>query len=393
MNFEFLVLNEELKTQLKLKNLSQLPTLSIAVLTQNSELRTSSFSLNSKLKTQNSKLKTLDMGTIYISTDDAFIGKTDERLRVRAKKETLLDVPLIKVDGVVVLGRATISPAALKELLERKLPLSFMTGTGRFLGRLEPELNKNIFIRSAQWQAAGESTQAIHAVQAFIRGKLKNYRAALLRAQREGIAGLETGIARLEQALHPIQTTTTIDSLRGLEGAGSAAYFTHFGRLIRNQAFAFSRRNRRPPTDPVNALLSFGYALLRHDVQGAINIVGFDPYLGYLHTQRYGRPSLALDLMEEFRPLVVDAMVLSALNRKALTSDDFTSEPVSHAVSLSDEGRRKFLRLYEQKKQSQFKHPVMGRKCTYQEAFEIQTRLLAKYLMRETEQYPPLVLK
>jgi CRISPR-associated protein Cas1 len=333
------------------------------------------------------------MGTVYISTDDAFIGKTDERLRVRAQKETLLDVPLIKVDGVVVLGRATISPAALMELLERKIPLSFMTGTGRFLGRLEPELNKNIFVRLAQWQAMGETERSIHAVQGFIRGKLKNYRTMILRAQREGIDGLESGITRLEQAINPINQTAVIDALRGLEGAGSAAYFGRFGRLIRNADFSFTTRNRRPPTDPVNALLSFGYALLTHDVQGAINIVGFDPYLGYLHTQRYGRPSLALDLMEEFRPLVVDAMVLSAINRKALTPDDFSSEPLSHAVSLTDEGRRKFLRLYEQKKQSKFKHPVLGRQCTYQEAFEIQARLLAKYLMSETNQYPPLVLK
>ena len=181
--------------------------------------------------------------------------------------------------------------------------------------------------------------------------------------------------------------------MRGLEGAGSAAYFGHFGGLLRNGDFSFKTRCRRPPTDPVNALLSFGYALLTHDIHGAINIVGFDPYLGYLHTQRYGRPSLALDLMEEFRPLVVDAMVLSAINRKALTPSDFADEPVSHAVSLTDEGRRKFLRLYEQKKQSKFKHPVMGRQCTYQEAFEIQARLLAKYLMAETDQYPPLVLK
>ncbi len=333
------------------------------------------------------------MGTVYISTNDAFIGKTDERLRVRAQKETLLDVPLIKVDGVVVLGRATVSPAALVELLERKIPLSFMTSTGRFLGRLEPELNKNIFVRSAQWQAAGETLQSIHVVQSFIRGKLKNYRTMLLRAQREGISGLEAGIARLEQAIQPINQTSIIDALRGLEGAGSATYFTHFSRLIRNGDFSFKTRVRRPPTDPVNALLSFGYTLLLHDIQGAINIVGFDPYLGYLHTQRYGRPSLALDLMEEFRPLVVDAMVLSALNRKALAPDDFASEPVSHAVSLTEEGWRKFLRLYEQKKQSKFKHPVMGRQCTYQEAFEIQTRLLAKYLMGETELYPSLILK
>jgi CRISP-associated protein Cas1 len=333
------------------------------------------------------------MGTVYVSTDDAFIGKTDERLKVRVQKETLLDVPLIKVDGVVVLGRATVSPAALIELLERKIPLSFMTGTGRYLGRLEPELNKNIFVRSAQWAAAGESDRAIHIVQGFIRGKLKNYRQTLLRAQREGITGLEAGITGLEQAIAPISQTSKIDSLRGLEGAGSASYFTHFNRLIRNDQFQFKTRVRRPPTDPVNALLSFGYALLRHDIQGAINIVGFDPYLGYLHTQRYGRPSLALDLMEEFRPLVVDAMVLSSLNRKALAPNDFADEPISDAVSLTDEGRRKFLRLYEQKKQSKFKHPVLGRQCTYQEAFEIQARLLAKYLLAETEQYPPLVLR
>ena len=333
------------------------------------------------------------MGTVYISTDDAFIGKTDERLRVRANKETLLDVPMIKVDGVVVLGRATVSPAAMIELLERKIPLSFMTGTGRFLGRLEPELNKNIFVRAAQWQAAGESVRAVHVVQGFVRGKLKSYRNLLLRAQREGNADLSAGIMRLEQVIAPIEKTTVIDSLRGLEGAGSAAYFTHFNRLIRNDSFSFTTRRRRPPTDPVNALLSFGYSLLTHDVQGAINIVGFDPYLGYLHTQRYGRPSLALDLMEEFRPLVVDAMVLSALNKKALCPDDFSQEPISRAVSLSEEGRRKFLRLYELKKQSRFKHPVMGRQCTYQEAFEIQARLLAKYLMAETELYPPLVLK
>lgn len=333
------------------------------------------------------------MGTIYITTNDAFIGKTDERLRVKAQKETLLDVPLIKVDGVVVLGRATVSPAVLMELLERKIPLSFMTATGRFLGRLEPELNKNIFIRSAQWSAAGETPQSIHAVQGFIRGKLKNYRTLLMRGQREGIDSLQPGITRLEQALNPINQTSIIDALRGLEGAGSAAYFSHFGKLIRNSNFSFTSRSRRPPTDPVNALLSFGYALLLHDIQGAINIVGFDPYLGYLHTQRYGRPSLALDLMEEFRPLVVDAMVLSAINRRAITPDDFATEPVSYAVSLSDEGRRTFLRLYEQKKQSKFKHPVMGRQCTYQEAFEIQTRLLGKYLMGEIDKYPPLVLR
>ncbi len=333
------------------------------------------------------------MGTVYVTQPDAFIGKTDERLSIKANKETLLDVPLIKVDGVVVLGRATVSPAAIYELLERQIPLSFLTSTGRYLGRLEPELTKNIFVRRAQWQAAGESEQAVHLVRGFVRGKLKNYRSSLLRRERESPQlNLRSGITQLEQAIAPIDTTTTINSLRGLEGAGSAAYFGCFNQLIKGSEFQFEARRRRPPTDPVNALLSFGYSLLRHDVQGALNIVGFDPYLGYLHVERYGRPSLALDLMEEFRPLVVDAMVLSALNKRSLTAADFTTEPLSGAVSLTVEGLRTFLRLYEQKKQSKFKHPVMGRQCTYQEAFEIQARLLAKYLMGEIEKYPPLVL-
>lgn len=334
------------------------------------------------------------MGTVYITQEDAFIGKTDERLHVKAQKQTLLDVPLLKIDGVVVLGRATISPAAITELLERHIPLSFLTGTGRYLGRLEPELTKNIYVRSAQWQAAGESEKALHVVRSFIRGKLKNYRNTLLRRQREDAElDLQTVITRIEQVSDLLDKTTTIDSLRGLEGAGSAAYFGVFDRLIRAEGFKFETRNRRPPTDPVNVLLSFGYALLRHDVQGAINIVGFDPYLGYLHVQRYGRPGLALDLMEELRPLIVDATVLSAINKRSLISSDFTTEPLSKAVSLSPEGLRTFLRLYEQKKQSKFKHPVLGRQCTYQEAFEIQARLLAKYLMSETDKYPPLVLK
>ncbi|MDF5733271.1 MAG: type I-D CRISPR-associated endonuclease Cas1d [Rhizonema sp. PD38] len=334
------------------------------------------------------------MGTVYITQEDAFIGKIDERLNVKFDKKTILDLPLIKVDGVVVLGRATISPAAISELLERNIPLTFLKENGRYLGRLEPEVTKNIFVRKAQWQAAGESLQAIHLVQGFVRGKLKNYRQTLIRRQRESTeVDLSKNISRLEQALAPIDTTSSINSLRGLEGAGSAAYFSCFNQLIRNTEFEFTNRVRRPPTDPVNSLLSFGYSLLRHDVQGAANIVGFDPYLGYLHCERYGRAFLSLDTMEEFRPLVVDAVVLSTLNKRLLTPADFVTEPLSGAVSLTPEGRKIFLRLYAQKKLSEFKHPVLGRKCTYQEAFELQARLLAKYLMGEIEKYPPLVLK
>jgi CRISP-associated protein Cas1 len=335
------------------------------------------------------------MGTVYITQEDSFVGKTDERLQVKFEKNLLLDVPLLKIEGLVIMGRATVSPALITELLDRRIPLTFLTKTGRYLGSLEPPLTKNIFIRSAQWAAAREDrSKAVHAVKGFVRGKLKNYRIALLRAQREHPdTQLESAIKKLDNVILPIDLTDNIDSLRGLEGAGSAAYFGSFNQLIRADGFRFEARRRRPPTDPVNALLSFGYSLLAHDLQSAINIVGFDPYLGYLHTERYGRPSLALDLMEEFRPLVVDAMVLSAVNRKVLVPSDFMTEPLSKAVSLTDDGRRSFLRAYEQKKKSKFKHPVLQKQCTYQEAFEIQARLLGKYLMSETDKYPPLILK
>jgi CRISP-associated protein Cas1 len=334
------------------------------------------------------------MGTVYITQEDAFIGKTDERLIIKSSQPKPLDIPLIKVTGIVVLGRATVSPAVVHELLQRHIPLSFLTHTGKYLGRLEPEMTKNIFIRKAQWQAAGETEQAIHLVRGFIRGKLKNYRNLLLRKSRQqSEVDVDAGLHQIETSLKALDKTSTIDKLRGYEGSGSAAYFSCFDRLIFRPQFSFNGRNRRPPTDPVNSLLSLGYALLRHDIQSAVNIVGFDPYLGYLHYERYGRPSLALDLMEEFRPLIVDSMVLMALNKHHLHPEDFITEPISKAVSLTPEGLKAFLRLYEEKKQSKFTHPVLQVKKTYQEMFEIQARLLGKYLMGEIEQYPPLVVK
>ncbi|MBW4616484.1 MAG: type I-D CRISPR-associated endonuclease Cas1d [Desmonostoc vinosum HA7617-LM4] len=334
------------------------------------------------------------MGTVYITQDDSFIGKTDERLNVKFDKKTILDVPLIKIDGLVVMGRASISPAAIAELINQKIPLTFLTTTGKYIARLEPEMSKNIFLRSAQWKAAGESAQAIHVTQGFVRGKLKNYRYALSQAQRRyPELNLNAGITQISRAIASIDQATSIDSIRGLEGAGSAAYFGCFNQLIRVDNFNFTTRNRRPPVDPVNSLLSLGYSLLRHDVQGALNIVGFDPYLGYLHTERYGRPSLALDLMEEFRPLIVDAVVLTAINRRMLAPKDFIIEPVSGAVSLTKEGLHIFLRLYQEKKQDKFKHPVMQQQKNYQESLEIQARLLAKYLLKEIDKYPPLIMK
>ncbi|AFZ00748.1 type I-D CRISPR-associated endonuclease Cas1d [Calothrix sp. PCC 6303] len=334
------------------------------------------------------------MGTVYVTQDDAFIGKVDERLHVRIEKKTILDVPLIKIDGLVVMGRASISPMAIMELIQNKIPLTFLTINGKYIARLEPEMSKNIFLRNAQWKAAGDSSQAIHVTKAFVRGKLKNYRYALLRLQRSYLEhDLSQSLIQLKQSIESLEKVNNIDSIRGYEGAGSAVYFGCFDKFIRVDNFSFKNRNRRPPVDPVNSLLSLGYSLLRHDIQSALNIVGFDPYLGYLHVERYGRPSLALDLMEEFRPLIVDAVVINSINKKILKPSDFITEPVSNAVSLTKEGLHTFLKLYQEKKQAKFKHPVLGIQKTYQESFEVQARLLGKYLMGEIDKYPPLIMK
>ncbi|MEB3218752.1 MAG: type I-D CRISPR-associated endonuclease Cas1d [Nostocales cyanobacterium 94392] len=334
------------------------------------------------------------MGTVYVTQEDAFIAKVDERLKVQFDKKSILDVPLIKVDGVVIMGRASISPMAISELINHKIPLTFLTQNGKYIARLEPEMSKNIFLRNAQWKAAGESPQAIHVAKGFVRGKLKNYRNSLLQTQRNhSEINMSQGISHIDTSLKSLEKANSIDSIRGCEGAGSAAYFGCFDNLIRANNFSFNHRNRRPPIDPINSLLSLGYSLLRHDIQGALNIVGFDPYLGYLHTERYGRPSLALDLMEEFRPLIVDSMVLSAINRQAFKPDDFVAEPVSHAVSLTKEKLYEFLKLYQERKLKKVTHPVLGIKKTYQQIFEVQARLLGKYLMGEIDKYPPLVMK
>ncbi|WP_287129089.1 CRISPR-associated endonuclease Cas1 [Candidatus Cyanaurora vandensis] len=334
------------------------------------------------------------MGTVYVTCEDSILKKLDERLViVGPERNVILDVPLLRVEAVLVYGRATVTPALVMDLLERRIPLTFLSVFGRYLGCLQPELNKNSPLRTAQWQLTQQPERAVAVVRGFIRGKLANYRIACQRAQRDHGIDLSGAVIGLAQAIHHLTTTSQVDQLRGHEGNGSRIYFQSLPQLLRNPAFTFSQRVRRPPTDPVNALLSFGYALLRHECQSMLNIVGFDPYRGLLHCERYGRPNLALDLMEEFRPLVVDSVVLATLNREILQPTDFTVEAVSGAVRLTDGGRKVFLKQYEQRLNGTFKHPVLQKQCSFRQAIEWQARLLAKFALGTTDQYPPLILK
>lgn len=332
------------------------------------------------------------MSTLYITQQDTVLRKVDERLKVTSNGQTLLDIPLIKVSQVVALGRVMVTPATVASLMEHGVDLCYLSEHGRYIGRLEPRFSKNSLLRVEQWRAVFDERRKLAIARQCVLGKLGNMRVMLLRANREeGCPELMKAIERLKEAERAAEACHNLDTLRGYEGEGSAAYFAVFGHLIK-QDLSFPGRVRRPPTDPVNAMLSFGYTLLYNDLHSACNVVGFDPYVGYLHADRYGRANLALDLMEEFRPIIVDSVVLTCVNKRMIQKDDFAVE-LGGAHRLNDDARRRFLLQYEERRNTEFKHPVFGYRISYQRCFELQARLLAKFLQGELEAYPPLETK
>lgn len=333
------------------------------------------------------------MSTLYLTQQDAVLRKEDERLKVTLKGETLLDLPMLKVSEVVVMGRVTVTPYTVAALMERHVHLTYLTEHGRYIGRIEPAFSKNSLLRRAQYAASFDAHRTLALARGFVLGKLANVRVTLLRAARntEGL-NVDAAVEAIRGAERRAERAEDLETLRGHEGEGSAAYFGAFGDLIKAEGFSFAKRVRRPPTDPVNALLSFGYALLANDIHAAAQTLGFDPYCGYLHADRYGRPSLALDLMEEFRPLIVDAVVLACLNKRIIQPDDF-SVSLGDVCSLTPEARKKFLIQYEERKQTEIQHPVFEYKATYQRCFELQARILAKCIQGELERYEPFVAR
>jgi CRISPR-associated protein Cas1 len=256
-----------------------------------------------------------------------------------------------------------------------------------------PEFSKNGLLRVEQHKAALDAKRRLELARGFVAGKLANLRTFLgQKADKSAKSEVKRLIKQLKDAQRGARRTRKLEQLRAYEGAGSAAYFSGFRYMIKTPEFTFETRVRRPPTDPVNALLSFGYTLLAHDMFAAVNVVGFDPYVGYLHAEEYGRPSLPLDLMEEFRPVIVDAMVLAIINQGIVTRADF-QQAGENACLLTDEGRKKFLAQYEQRRNTEFTHPVLERKMTYQQSLEQQARQLSKTLQGELEAYPPLCMK
>lgn len=327
-----------------------------------------------------------------------------------ARKE---HIPLIKVDEVVVQGEITLTASAIQLLLSRDIEITFLGAYGQFKGRLSPSLSKNAMLRMAQYQAHQNMTTRCDLARRFVIGKLTNQRTLLQRYHRQQ-ADLEMrqAIEQIASLLHQLATLpltptpvsrrlasgdnsiagTVLETILGLEGAGSAAYFRCFGKLLNDpKQWPFPGRVKRPPTDAVNSLLSFGYSLLTNKVASMVQLVGFDHFVGYLRSSTYGRPALALDLVEEFRPIIVDSVVLTMLNKRMLTPKDFVVEV--GAYRLKDEKRKVFFTQFEERLNEEVIHPLFGYKVTYRRCLELQARLLAKVLTGEIDEYPPMLIK
>lgn len=334
------------------------------------------------------------MSALHITRDGSVLRKVDERLKVTFEKETVIDVPLIKVDQVIIWGRVTVTPSTVRSLLEHGIEIIYLSAYGKYIGRVQPEFSKNSILRKAQYRASEDKEKVTSISKHLVYGKLANMRTILLRAERfnELEGKIEEAIERIRIGIRRLKDAASTDEVRGYEGAGTAAYFGVFGELIKADDFSFDGREKRPPTDPVNALLSLGYVLLTNDIHTACNIVGFDPYIGFLHTDKYGKPSLPLDLVEEFRPVIVDSLVLSLINKRVVQIDDFDVE-LGNVYKLKDGAFKKFLQHYEEKKRTEIKHPLFDYKATYMKSFELQARLLGKFISGEIEEYIPFLIK
>lgn len=332
-----------------------------------------------------------ELSTLYVTQQYTTLRKEDERIKLYKGKELLIDIPIFKVNQVVIFGEVTVTASAIRLFAENKITLCYLTEWGKFLSRMEGDLSKNVIVRLKQYQNHIDMDNgSVKFAKKFVSGKIKNSRTTLMKSNRgeEKSQAFKDAIDELNRLEKHLEDQDNVDSIRGIEGRAAVVYFSVFSEMIKGD-FAFENRNKRPPKDPINAMLSFGYVLLANEISSAVSSVGLDPNIGFLHRMRYGRSSLALDLMEEFRSLFVDRLVLSIVNNKILKEDDF--ETVLGEVKMSKNAIKKFLEAYEGKKYDEIYHPLFKYKTTYQQCFHMQARLFSKALMEEIEYVPFLI--
>ncbi|MGC9326748.1 MAG: CRISPR-associated endonuclease Cas4g/Cas1g [Candidatus Hinthialibacter sp.] len=332
---------------------------------------------------------------LYVQEQGAFVGKKGEELVVKKKGELLNSVRLMELSHLCLYGSVQISTQMVQELLKRSIPILYYSYGGWFHGICTGMSHKNVELRRLQF-AAAERGQAIEIARTLVRNKIQNCRTML---RRNGQNGATEAAEELKRAENQSGHIKSLETLLGIEGNAGRIYFEHFSSMIKPKenngesmaAFDFQTRNRRPPRDPINALLSFAYSLLTKDFTITLLAVGFDPYLGFYHQPRYGRPALAWDLMEPFRPLIADSTVLNAVNNGIIQANDFIRS--AGAVALKPEARKRFILAYERRMDSLVTHPIFNYRVSYRRIMEIQARLLSRYLTGELKQVPEFVTR
>jgi CRISPR-associated protein Cas1 len=339
------------------------------------------------------------LNTLYVQTPRSYLHLDHETLKVKLEGEVRLQVPLLHLGAVFCFGDVTVSTALLARCAADGRSVVFLDFAGRFCARVEGPTSGNVLLRRAQHEALTDATRLLGICRAVVAGKVQNSRQILLRGAREAAspedAELLGEVARhLADVLPRVAAAPDADAARGLEGDVARRYFEVFTRLVREgrDTFAMNGRTRRPPLDRMNALLSFLYTLVTADCVAAAEGVGLDPQVGYLHALRPGRPSLALDLVEEFRSFLADRLALTLINRRQLTAADFEERP-GGAVSLTEKGRRTVLTAYQERKKEELMHPVLGEKTPCGLLPHIQARLLARHLRGDLVAYPAFLCR
>jgi CRISP-associated protein Cas1 len=321
---------------------------------------------------------------LYVKEQGAFVGKDGDRLTVRNRDAKLVSVPLMDVSQVSLFGNVQMSAQALREIVDRGIPVCHFSYGGWFHAMTTGHVHKNIELRMAQFATAADPAKSLALAKGFITAKIKNSRTMLRRHADEKH---QRDLDQLAEWAQKAERAESAETLLGLEGMSAKVYFTGFARLLKGgDAFDMNGRNRRPPRDPVNALLSFVYALLTKELTIAVQAVGFDPLLGFFHRPRYGRPSLALDLAEEFRPIIADSTVMMLINNGEATSSSFLAR--AGAVALTEPGRKAVIAAFERRMEQEITHPIFGYKISYRRVLEVQARLLSRVLLGELTEYP-----
>ncbi|TCT21779.1 CRISPR-associated Cas1 family protein [Melghiribacillus thermohalophilus] len=339
------------------------------------------------------------LNTLFVTTPEVYLSLDGENVVVNKNDEKVARFPLHNLETIYTFGYSGASPGLMGKCAKKNIPIVFLSKNGRFLARVSGETRGNVVLRKTQYIISENERKSTSIAKYFILGKVFNSKWVIERAKRDhplriNVELFEEISKHLSELMNRIRDSENLETLRGYEGQAAILYHKVFDQMILQQKedFYFNQRSRRPPLDNVNAMLSFGYTLLANDAQSALEGVGLDPYVGFMHQDRPGRASLALDLMEEVRSVYVDRFVISLINKRSVKPEDFTKKE-SGAVIMNDEARKKFLKAWQEKKQEKITHPFLGEKIPWGLVLHAQALLLARHLRGDLDGYPPFFWK